>query len=659
TDCRSFRPCSPDQQAELARFGSHNLQNTPGADFIGGIEEPLACGQTLNTGTLSLPVFPFLDTLELFTGFSPRKMTDELKRDLVFILVGAHTDIRVYHTAFTLRHDYQFPHVVVCPHLVGSPNHLGHEQYLQANYSDALIRVVSDLRDVYTIAGFEAAAPIAGAHQGCRFQPADRFASLSPDYQEVLKRLFLFQAVVELKQLGGGYSGSLLVIATGTDHHGARLAPVIVKIDRHDKIQREIEGYHRVNHLIGNHVPHFHTPVSHGEATGIRMDVATMSGLPQTFQRRFETAADQAAADRFLRLLRGALTGLIDRVIANRRHERRIYPYRELGLHTRQQLLWLTDNLSQIIPTYSPSAKVLSLVDKTVIANPYPLYEELVGHADRLEVPVSLCHGDLNLANLITDDSDNWWIIDWSYAAEGPVERDLAKLENDLKFVLMREVVESDYPRLLCFETFLQSTFALPALEHLPQSLRWLSESTRWQLLYQSLREVREAAIRAGGPQRVSEMYDLFLVKFAAHTLSFDQRRVNPHTGQPRGECSVPMMTWAAISLSLLLGKLKASPWHTRVLRDRLAGYPERFPVPIEKRSWSVSFPEYRPPWHVIPAVLANDGTKVPSGWADPEDHLRIPDLRQRQSLSGTLNFDTEGRPLNPSGRTGIAGRGF
>ncbi len=652
-------PANPDQKAEMARFGAHNLQNTPGADFIDGIEDALACGQILNTGSLSLPVFPFLDLLEQYTGFSPRKMTDAVKNDLVFVLVGAHTDIRVYHTAFTLRHDYQFPQVLVCPHLVGSPNRIGHEQYLQANYSDALVQVVAGLPELYELIGLQPTTPIAERYLGCRFTPDPLYSGLKPDYQQILKRLFLFQSEAGLTPLGGGYSGSLLVIASGLDQHGARLAPVIVKIDRHDKIQREIEGYHRVRQLVGNHVPHFHTPVSHGEATGILMEVAVMSGKPQTLQSCFEKAVDQGSAARFLRLLRAALGGLIELVIANRRRLRRVYPWRELGLHTRQQKKWLAENLSQVIPAFSISASKLQLDGNIEIDNPFPLYVELATHADRLQVPVSLCHGDLNLANLITDDSDNWWIIDWSYASEGPIERDLAKLENDLKFVLMKQIDTADYPRLLAFETFLCRHSTLPPIADLPAHLQWLMTEPRWHLLYESLREVREAVSAAAGPERVSEMYDLFLVKFAAHTLSFDSRRINPQTGQPRGECTVPMMTWAAISLSLLLSKLKRSPWHARVLRDRYPGYPERFPVPIEKRAWQADFPEYQPPYYVAPEVLANDGLRKQGGWADPDDVRLVPDLQRRVSLAGNLTLDTEGRPRNPLGRTGLSGRGF
>jgi ADP-ribose pyrophosphatase len=82
--------------------------------------------------------------------------------------------------------------------------------------------------------------------------------------------------------------------------------------------------------------------------------------------------------------------------------------------------------------------------------------------------------------------------------------------------------------------------------------------------------------------------------------------------------------------------------------------YPPRFSVPEAKAPWDTPFKEYAPPYFVAPVVLAND---KPGGWADPEDLAKL--TRKLQSYEGAVRRDSEGRPLNPSGRTGIAGRGL
>ncbi len=97
---------------------------------------------------------------------------------------------------------------------------------------------------------------------------------------------------------------------------------------------------------------------------------------------------------------------------------------------------------------------------------------------------------------------------------------------------------------------------------------------------------------------------------------------------------------------------------HVKARFERASGYPERFPVPDGLVSWDTAYPDYAPLYHVAEVVLQNDCSRNPSGWADPEDISRVAEI-PRRSFSGELRHDAAGRPLNPAGRTGIAGRGL
>lgn len=98
--------------------------------------------------------------------------------------------------------------------------------------------------------------------------------------------------------------------------------------------------------------------------------------------------------------------------------------------------------------------------------------------------------------------------------------------------------------------------------------------------------------------------------------------------------------------------------WHIKARNERPPEYPARFPVPDELVPWETDYPEYLPPYYVSPVVLANDSSLNPKGWADPEDTSLL-DALPFESFSGRLPRDGQGRPLNPIGRTGIAGRGL
>lgn len=94
------------------------------------------------------------------------------------------------------------------------------------------------------------------------------------------------------------------------------------------------------------------------------------------------------------------------------------------------------------------------------------------------------------------------------------------------------------------------------------------------------------------------------------------------------------------------------------------AGYPDRFCVPHSKLSWQHAMPEYAPSWYESPRLVEQDRTKVPGGWADPADVTKVEfhlwsKSGYMRSYEGPIVHDAEtGRPLNPLGRTGIAGRG-
>lgn len=99
-------------------------------------------------------------------------------------------------------------------------------------------------------------------------------------------------------------------------------------------------------------------------------------------------------------------------------------------------------------------------------------------------------------------------------------------------------------------------------------------------------------------------------------------------------------------------------PLHVKARRERGADYPERFPVPDHLVGWDTPYPGYAPPYHVAAVVLANDSSVNRGGWADPEDLSRLGEFPGR-TLAGRVRRDEGGRPLNPAGRTGLAGRGL
>ena len=84
-------------------------------------------------------------------------------------------------------------------------------------------------------------------------------------------------------------------------------------------------------------------------------------------------------------------------------------------------------------------------------------------------------------------------------------------------------------------------------------------------------------------------------------------------------------------------------------------GYEQGEVVTPELKPWNIENPAYAPVDFTSDTVLTIGAEQ---GWADPVEPSEV-DFSLRPSFLGDVQFDPEtGRPLNPTGRQGIAGRG-
>lgn len=90
---------------------------------------------------------------------------------------------------------------------------------------------------------------------------------------------------------------------------------------------------------------------------------------------------------------------------------------------------------------------------------------------------------------------------------------------------------------------------------------------------------------------------------------------------------------------------------HVKARTAKHALYPARVVVPDDTISWQSPFESYYPTAYTAPVVL-----DVNTPWADPADIKKV--RRRISSFEGEVRFNQIGWPLNPFGRTGLAGRG-
>ena len=563
---------------------------------------------------------------------------------LRFVILGCHTERRILMLASFLRNVGGNVEVAVSPHLLGSASPEAHFGALRHHFPGAGVKVMLDLEEITTFAGMPPSRVSALACRPPQIGPAEVGAALDGPRQRVLELLCMNWTRAELRPLAGGFSGSLLLLANGWKGQ-AKTEPLVLKVDGFAQMRRELDGYYQVKDLFGKHVPTFGYPVEVGDFIGVGMELAAMEGSPRTLQETFEDSDSDESLARFMLRLEKTLTLVSDKLYRNTAEATWVVPYRAFGLHAEKQARWLLQNaeiiLSYVEEDLPPDVRVdprqLAKLLRLVAANP-----------DGIDSEVCLVHGDLNCANIICDEGDNVWFIDWTHCSRSPIELDFAKLESDTKFVMSKDFDADDFSRLRMLEEYFLEQRIPGDVNALPERMKFAKWDLRFRKIVEAVRRIRLAcfALKASEDWLV---YRIALLRYATHNLSFDKQR-------GRGECSPAQLLHALFSVEALIFNLVADDFNLKIRAERPAVYPPRQRLSIDEAPWIFDSEGYDPSYYVDPSVLQQDRSQVPSGWADPEDFALVRDLPR---VMDSRYKDEDGRPLNPHGRTGLAGRGL
>lgn len=559
------------------------------------------------------------------------------------LVVGTHTERRILAIALFLRTLLSNPRVAVAAHLVGSAIREAHFSTLRSTLPASGVEVLLDLEEAAEFVGLDP-QPLSGfSHRRCQIEPEDLRQSLDPTQLQIVEHLCMHWTQADLRPLQGGFSGSALFLAEGSQG-ASRTEPLVLKIDRGTLMSRELNGYYQVRDLLGRNVPNIGHPVRLDGWIGVGMELAAMEGRPLTLQDVYEEAESEEEIRLFLRRFDKALGLLTDKLYRNTRSLAWVLPYRAFQLHTEQVLKWFRENTEVILGYCREQGIELDIATDELASGLHAIGTNENG----LDTEVCLRHGDLNFANILCDEGENLWFIDWTHSGWGPLEHDFAKLENDVKIVMSKDLQVDDVDKLRQLERFLISRPQLPEAHDLPPELGFIRWDLRFRKILNTVRRIREVCFSLKeSPEWL--VYRVGLLRFALHTLSFDRRR-----GQ--GECDLPQLVHGLFSVQVLVDQLSQDRFNLQTGGERPPSYPPRQRILMSQAAWDVECPGYDPPYYVDPEVLANDFTVRSNGWADPEE---APPAAEMEKLPPGTPVDDAGRLLNPSGRTGIVGRGL
>ncbi|MHC4822990.1 MAG: phosphotransferase [Planctomycetota bacterium] len=600
-------------------------------------DQRLEGARILDTSPGRIPAEGLQAAVRDLTGVDP--LDPDARGMLRFLVVGCHTEERILALSVFLRRVFRCDDVAVAAHLVGSVTKEAHLAVLRHTLPGLGVQVLLDMDETAAFAGLPLDFPgqVPGA---CAIEPAEVEEELGSDPKRIVELLCMHWTRTHLRPLAGGFSGSLLFLAEGWKDN-ARTEPMVLKVDAFDQMRRELAGYYQVKDFLGKHVPALGYPVTKGEWIGVGMELAAMEGAPQTEQDTYEDIHNDGDLQHFLLRLDKTLDLLVKRLYSNTIERDHVVPYRDFGLHVEQQANWLEENAGVILG-YLEEEEVEDI--GVNLKQLLRIFRVVTANQAGLEGDTCLAHGDLNFANVICDEGDNVWFIDWTHCGRAAIELDFAKMENDAKFVMMKSLGLEDFPRLRAFEEYLVNQRVPAAVEAIPETLSFVRWDLRFRMMLETVRRIRKACFSLKQDEDWV-VYRVALLRYATHTLSFDARR-------GRGECSVAQLGHALIGCDQLAFDLVSDLFHLRIRTETAAGYPTRQVITIDEAPWVLDSPDYDPPYHVAAEVLEQSEA---SGGVDPEDYERILEVLGARPARFR---DDHGRPLNPSGRTGIAGRG-
>lgn len=499
----------PHQADHLRHFGAHCLAGTKGAEFVFHIP----AGARIEAARVESR------TLNDFLGTT---MPEVLSRAMLGVtragIVGAWTDAKVTFLAYELRSRYPHLDIAVCSALTASSSR---ERHLLA--LDHLERIVG-VRVLHSVGQFaEYLCP--SSQQPDELPARTRYLEgvrvhcdreLEEADREILAWLYRGCSEVTAKTLDGGFSGNVVLSVDSVDLHGHRECPHVVKIGPRELTGRERMAFETIEPVLGNSAPRIVDYADVADRGGLKYRYASMTrGGSRTLQSLWKKGLAISQVEEVLVTVLEEQLGRLYQVAAPEQCDLlSLWEYhpryaggienqvRALGV-TNPEQAWIrgTQTFLPIVPFYRDT-----------------LPRHLGRHVE--SVPMARVHGDLNGANILVDDHQNVWLIDFFHSRRHHVICDFAKLENDLLFIWTPIPDESVLGEHLLMLDVLAEFGELGEL--LPEA-EVANVAVSMRRTWDTLRILRRIAARYLGLYRNPWHRSVAALRYAAHTLSFDE----------------------------------------------------------------------------------------------------------------------------------------
>jgi anti-anti-sigma factor len=279
------------------------------------------------------------------------------------------------------------------------------------------------------------------------------------EWDAIVRRLFDDCRSVTLTPLHGGYMSSTFK-AVAYDHDGRRTLPGVIKIGPTEVTRREVEANRNyISRFILNNGTTVLGDAQSGEWAGLRYNFLGINGPDSRLVWLHDHYRQRPVGD-VIGLFEQLFTRVLKPWYAQPKWEQ-VFLFRD---HTPLRLfpaLFETVEQTLGLSVESPEFDCHELGIQ--LPNPFRFlkYEYPRRAAESRLWYTSICHGDLNLRNVLVDERDNVYVIDFSETRPRNIVSDFARLEPVLKFEMPCPESDEELRRLIEFEQALTSVTRL------------------------------------------------------------------------------------------------------------------------------------------------------------------------------------------------------
>jgi thiamine kinase-like enzyme len=325
------------------------------------------------------------------------------------------------------------------------------------------------------------------------------------EIEDLLCRLYHRASSIQIRTLTGGYSGAL-VLHVKPLFDGIMGRPQVTKIGHLAAITREYKNH---RDYVQDYLARVPNAVDY-------MRTAQLAGINYTFVEGpggedlndFETFYEEHSFD----AIKALLDDLFNTVCINWYNGRQLEECRlsesyrhDLKLR-KGKLEEALKHLKRRIQTGQDTIVVPEIDESHHFVNPIPvaMNRDIMLFAFR-----SMTHGDLNARNILVDNNDHAWLIDFSHTEIGHMLRDIAKLDSVLRIQMLSQQEATLQERF-----YLEETLADAAS---PNQIMQLSDQLETdnpalQKVYRTVRYLRQYAATISNGSASMEDYDVALM---------------------------------------------------------------------------------------------------------------------------------------------------